>query len=33
MEGNVNCDGKVDVGDIVYLISYVFRSGPPPCCE
>ncbi len=28
--GDVNNDGVVDLGDIVYLISYVFRGGPPP---
>jgi hypothetical protein len=29
--GDVNCDGKVDVQDLVYLNNYLFRSGPPPC--
>jgi len=29
--GDVNCDGKVDSGDIVYLINYLFLGGPPPC--
>lgn len=31
LNGDVNCDGIVDLGDIVYTINYVFRSGPPPC--
>ena len=30
--GDCNCDGKVDVGDVVYLINYLFRGGPPPGC-
>ena len=28
--GDSNCDGIIDVGDAVYLISYIFRGGPPP---
>jgi hypothetical protein len=28
--GDVNGDGIVDVGDVVYLISYLYRGGPPP---
>jgi hypothetical protein len=28
--GDANVDGIVDIGDIVYLISYVFYAGPPP---
>ncbi len=30
--GDCNCDGVVDIGDVVYLISYLFRNGPPPGC-
>jgi hypothetical protein len=34
--GDVNEDGIVNIGDIVYLVSYCYRSGPPPlpqtCC-
>lgn len=29
--GDVDLSGGVDIDDIVYLISYVFSSGPPPC--
>ena len=28
--GDVNGDGVVDVGDVVYLINYLFKSGPAP---
>ena len=28
--GDANSDGNIDVGDAVYLITYVFRGGPPP---
>jgi hypothetical protein len=28
--GDVNQDGKVDPGDAVYLINYLFREGPAP---
>jgi len=28
---DVNCDGIVDVGDVVYLVNYLYRSGPKPC--
>ena len=28
--GDCNCDGVVDVGDVVYLIGYLYRGGPPP---
>jgi hypothetical protein len=29
--GDVNCDGDINVGDAVYLINWIFRGGPPPC--
>lgn len=29
--GDVNCDGKVEVGDVIYFINYLYRSGPSPC--
>ena len=28
VSGDVNCDGKVSLSDIVYLINYLFKSGP-----
>jgi hypothetical protein len=28
--GDVNGDGKVDSGDVVYLLNYLFRQGPAP---
>lgn len=28
--GDANADLKVNVGDAVYIISYIFRAGPPP---
>lgn len=28
--GDANNDGKINVGDAVYLISYIFRGGPAP---
>lgn len=29
-QGDVNQDGVVNVGDIVFLVTYLYRSGPPP---
>lgn len=31
LNGDTNCDGKVDVGDVVYTINYLYKKGPPPC--
>jgi hypothetical protein len=28
--GDVNSDGMIDVGDVVYLVDYLYRSGPAP---
>jgi hypothetical protein len=28
--GDVNGDGKIDIGDAVFIVNYVFRSGPTP---
>jgi hypothetical protein len=28
--GDVNGDGKVTVTDVIYLINYLFKGGPPP---
>ncbi|KPK99472.1 MAG: hypothetical protein AMJ91_07705 [candidate division Zixibacteria bacterium SM23_73_3] len=29
--GDANCDGIIDLGDILYLVSYLYKGGPPPC--
>jgi hypothetical protein len=29
--GDVNVDGIVNLGDVVYLISYLYKGGPEPC--
>jgi hypothetical protein len=31
--GDVNADGTIDVGDVVYLINYMFKGGPEPACS
>lgn len=28
--GDMNNDGTLNLGDVVYLINYLFRSGPEP---
>ena len=28
--GDVNYTGEVELGDVVYLITYLYKSGPPP---
>ena len=28
--GDANCDGRVNVGDAVFVIAYVFNHGPSP---
>ena len=30
MRGDVNGDWKIDIGDVVYLINYLFKNGPAP---
>lgn len=30
IRGDANGDGVVDVGDVVYLVNYLFAGGPPP---
>lgn len=30
--GDANGDESVNIGDPVYLINYIFKSGPPPFC-
>ncbi len=29
--GDVNCDGDIDVSDPVYLLRWLFSAGEPPC--
>jgi len=31
--GDVNADRIVNIGDVVYLIGYLYRNGPSPCCN
>jgi len=28
--GDVNADGVIDLGDVLHLISYLYKNGPPP---
>lgn len=30
IRGDVNYDQQIDLGDVVHLINYLFRNGPPP---
>ena len=31
MNGDVNCDGKVNISDAISIIQYQFNGGPEPC--
>ena len=31
--GDVNCNGSVDIADLVYFVEYMFLGGPPSPCE
>ncbi len=31
--GDADGDGKIDIGDVVYLLNYVYKDGPAPQCE
>jgi uncharacterized delta-60 repeat protein len=31
LAGDVNCEGSFTSADIIYLVNYVFKSGPAPC--
>lgn len=31
IRGDANKDEKVDVGDVVWILNYLFKSGPAPC--
>jgi hypothetical protein len=30
VRGDANNDGTIDVGDVVYLVSYLYKAGPAP---
>ncbi len=32
LAGDANNDGALNIGDAVYLITHIFKSGPPPPC-
>ncbi|MBU0984771.1 MAG: hypothetical protein KKA42_12920, partial [candidate division Zixibacteria bacterium] len=32
ISGDANCDGYVNIADIVYISDYLYRGGPAPCC-
>jgi hypothetical protein len=29
--GDANADGALDLGDAIYILNYLFKSGPDPC--
>jgi hypothetical protein len=31
--GNANGDARLDIADGIYILSFLFRGGPPPSCE
>lgn len=32
MGGDVDLDGNLDIGDVIRLVNYIFKGGPPPGC-
>ena len=32
IRGDVNSDGKVDLSDVIYLLNFLYQSGPCPKC-
>lgn len=30
LHGDANADGSIDMGDMVYIINYLYQMGPPP---
>ena len=31
LPGDVNCSGRIDISDAVYLVNYIYHGGPAPC--
>lgn len=32
LSGDTDCDGRVNIADPIYIVSNIFRGGPPICC-
>ncbi len=31
--GDLNCDGKVDIADMIFMVDWTFNNGPAPYCK
>jgi len=31
--GDLNCDGKVDIADLIFMVDWMFTDGPAPYCK
>lgn len=31
LNGDLNCDGEINLADVVYAMNYLYKGGPPPC--
>ena len=31
--GDLNCDGKIDIADLIFMVDWMFMSGPAPYCK
>jgi C1A family cysteine protease len=31
--GDADANGEINVGDVIYLLNYLFKSGDPPACQ